>query len=322
MTNFQGTPLRCGIFSCKGLGDGLIALVLSHNLRLNGHRTTTFHPSLGSMQEWFPFSEIRPFPTEDEQIESFDVFFFIYEKTPWMQALLKMCQQRYPTRTIVLNPIATSNTNYAYWANGRFDGEIPFVDNLYRYCRDLLKLAVVTKSNGIAPPSYVIRNRHPTRIIIHSSSSREGKNWPFEKFIALADRLKEEGWEPVFILTEEERALRNVQAPQFNTLSDVAAYVAESGGMIGNDSGIGHLASCLKIPTLTICRSKASARFWKPAWGQGVVITPSSLIPNLKGLRLRDQHWKKWISVSAVHRRFLSLNLGKNNDRCKIVDHL
>ncbi len=304
---------RCAVFSCLGMGDGLIALVLSNNLHLNGGEVTTFHPFLDSLQAWFPHLPIRRFPTSEEMelvLQQFDRLFILFEKSPWMQAILRHCQKHYPDKTTVLNPIATPRRDYPYWEGGRFDGNRAFVDNLYTYCKDILRFTVVTKSNGISVPEGVFPRRFDKRVVIHPTSSREGKNWPREKFLDLAFHLKSMGYAPCFILTQEERQdwdVGGVEAPVFENVSEMASYISESGYMIGNDSGIGHLASCLGLPTLTICRSAQASRFWRPAWARGEVVTPSPWIPNIKGLRLRDQHWKKWISVGKVMNSFSRL---------------
>ena len=309
---------RCAVFSCLGLGDGLISLLLSNNLQLNGFTVTSFHPFLDALQDWFPHLPIRRFPSltdVEPSLQEFDHFFIIYEKSPWMQAILTHCEKHYPQQTTVLNPIATGNRDYPYWENGRFDGNRPFVDNLYVFCKDLLKLPILTKGNGIVIPDRLQPKRFDKRVIFHPTSSRPGKNWARVKFLELGRMLIDEGYHPVFILTQEERQgwdTGNMDAPSFDTLSDLAAFISESGYMIGNDSGIGHLASCLGLPTLTICRSRQSARFWRPAWTAGEVITPSVLIPNLKGLRLRDQHWKKWITVRQALNRFHRLKRDEN----------
>jgi ADP-heptose:LPS heptosyltransferase len=128
-----------------------------------------------------------------------------------------------------------------------------------------------------------------------------------EKFIALSEHLKTQGFEPVFILAEGEKAgwpLERIEVPHFQGLADLCAYICESGYMIGNDSGIGHLASCLKLSTVTICRSLLAANFWRPAWSLGEVVTPSSWIPNVKGLRWRDAHWKRLVGVPKVLKTF------------------
>src|SRR5690348_18510042 len=44
-----GYMQHCAVFSCQGMGDGLISLVLSNNLHLNGAEATTFHPFLNEL---------------------------------------------------------------------------------------------------------------------------------------------------------------------------------------------------------------------------------------------------------------------------------
>lgn len=304
---------RCAVFSCQGMGDGLISLVLSNNLHLNGTETTTFHPFLDALEPWFPHLPIRRFPAlQDLEVilGQFDRFFIIFEKSSWMQAILEFCLKNHRSKTTVLNPIATSRCDYPYWEEGRFNGNRSFVENLYTYCKDILKFAVVTKSNGIVIPKGIMPRKSEKRVVIHPTSSREGKNWSREKYLELSSRLKAEGYSLAMILTQQERQgwdLRGIDVPIFLDLFEIASYVSESGYMIGNDSGIGHLASCLGVPTVTVCRSAQASKFWRPAWARGTVVTPSSLIPNLKGLRLRDKHWKKWISVEKVLKSFSAI---------------
>jgi heptosyltransferase-3 len=300
---------HCAVFSCKGLGDGLIASVLANNLQVNGAVVTLFHPFLQELQRWFPHLEIRSFPSVEELVE-FDAFFFIYEKSDWMQPLLAHCEKHYSGQTVVLNPIATRNTDYPYWVSSKFVGNRTFVDNILSFCRETLCLKLLTKSNGIRIPEGSMSCRQCKRVILHPTSSRPGKDWPQEKFIALAQELRKHGYEPVFVLNEEERRqwdASKISAPVFDNLEELTAFISESGYMIGNDSGIGHLASCLGLPTVTVCRSHKISQFWRPAWARGKVIAPYAWIPNLKIFRLRDQHWKKWVGVKRVLKGFLRL---------------
>lgn len=298
----------CAVFSCMGLGDGLLALILSNNLTRAGHQVTTYHPFLQELQSWFPTLPILPFPKSE--IPLYDHYYIVYENTPWMRAILDHCLKNFRDRTTVLNPIATPHRDYPYWEEGRFDGNQPFADNLLVFCRDLLKLPDPTKENGIQPPSDL--DYHSKRVVIHPTSSRAGKNWTRQKFLALARRLEEDGFEPAFILTEKERLeWPDVEAPLLPSLRNLARFVAESGYMIGNDSGIGHLASCLNLPTLIICRSKLTANFWRPGWKKGEVLYPPCWIPNLKKMRWRDKHWQKFISVNRVHSAFQALQISQ-----------
>lgn len=284
-----------------GLGDGLIASALSHNLVRAGHQVDTFHPIMGQMQPLFPDLSFSP-RSEDLDLQEYDHLFFIYEKSEWMQNLI----HRFPDRTTILNPIATPNCDYPYWEQGRFNGNIPFVDNLMHYCRNILGIEDAVRENGIELPEYIERGKYPQRVILHPTSSRAGKNWSQRQFLDLAKKLERDHYEPVFILTsEEKRTWPSVEAPYFKDLVAVTHFVAESGAMIGNDSGIGHLASCVGVPTLIICRSQMVANFWRPAWAEGRVIVPPKWIPNLKGMRWRDKKWQYFVPVSRVYGEFL-----------------
>ena len=76
------------------------------------------------------------------------------------------------------------------------------------------------------------------------------------------------------------------------------------GFFIGNDSGGGHLAACLHIPTLSIHGRKGKAKVWRPGWGQVEVVTP---LINVIGGSLRQHLWKYFLSIAAVERGFTQL---------------
>ncbi len=296
--------MKCAVFPCIGLGDGLIAAVLSNNLVRSGHQVDTFHPLLPQMAPLFPNLSLLPRAQGIEFLSHYDRLFFIYEKKEWMLTLIDYALTHFPEKTTVLNPIATPNCDYPFWEQGRFDGNLPFVDNLVNYCHRILGAAV--RTNGIELPPHIEKRKYPERVIIHPTSSRAGKNWTQKQFLSLGEKLRGQGLEPVFILTAEERQTwPSVDAPYFKDLVALTHFVAESGAMIGNDSGVGHLASCALVPTLTICRSQMVANFWRPAWAEGRVIVPPTWIPNLKGLRWRDKKWQYFVPVGQVYKEFL-----------------
>ena len=300
------TALQTALFPCLGLGDGLIALILAHNFKRVGRDVVVFHPLLPQMAPLFPGIELKPRP---DHLEDFGKIILFYEKLDWMQGILNEALKQHREKTTILNPIATPNRDYPYWEEGRFDGSKPLVDNLLTYLEQIEEIEGPICENGITLPPEVIKKRYPKRVVLHPTSSRAGKNWTKEKYLKLADRLEKKGYEPVFILTQKEAIdWPEAQAPTFDSLVEVTHFVAESGYMIGNDSGIGHLASCLGIPTLTICRSKMTADFWRPAFGKGEVIVPPRFIPNLKGMRWRDQKWQHFVPVSKVEKEFLNLS--------------
>lgn len=295
--------MQTAVFSGLALGDGLLAMTLAHNLYLNGHQVVLFHRFLGELQSWFPHIPIQPYPPD---LKNFDRFFAIWENTPWMQELLKTLLNKHRERTTVLNPVATPNTDYPFWEEGQFDGKKPFVENLHFFCRDVLKLENAVRENGIVIPEGVTAKKYPRRIVLHPMSSRATKNWPKEKFFKLKQILKNQGYDPCFVVASYEKEGWE-DAYCLNSLSELAVFIAESGFMIGNDSGVGHLASCLGVPTLTICRNARLSNFWRPAWTKGEICLPSKWLPNIKGLRLRDKYWQKAVSVDKVLRTFESL---------------
>lgn len=290
--------MKIAIFSCAGLGDCLLTLILSENLRRAGHEPVTFHPFMQEMQAWFPQLPIRPFPPKYEE---FDQFIVVYEKSEWMKEVLETCLTHYREQTIVLNPIATPNQDYPYWEEGQFDGRIPFADNLVNFCK--AKWGQGEKVNGIVVPFDVKLRCKPKQVVIHPTSSRPGKNWPRPKFLKLAKELRKRGYDPVFMVSPKERA-EWPEAPAFKNLDEMVRCVAESGLMVGNDSGIGHLASLFGIPTVSLFKNQRTADFWKPSFASNLALVPKGWLPNLKGLRWRDKYWHWGISVRRVLRAF------------------
>jgi hypothetical protein len=300
--------MKIAIFSCAGLGDCLLTLILSENLRRAGHEPVTFHPFMKELQGWFPQLPIRPFPPKYEE---FDQFIVVYEKSSWMKEVLDHCLKHFRKETIVLNPIATPNQDYPYWEEGRFDGKVPFADNLVTFCEKIIGIKGAEKANGLVIPLDVKLRSKLNQVIIHPTSSRPGKNWPRAKFLKLAKELKKRGYDPVFMASPKER-VDWPEAPPFQNLEEMVRCVAESGFMIGNDSGIGHLASLFGIPSVSLFKNERTADFWQPAFAPNIALIPKGWLPNLKGLRWRDKYWHWGISVRRVLRAFDQLRVFGN----------
>lgn len=104
---------------------------------------------------------------------------------------------------------------------------------------------------------------HPDRtiVLIHPGSGGLAKCWAAENFLRLAELLRGEKYEVIFLLgpAELERFSPHILDVfcQFPTLSDlsltqVLQVLACSDGYVGNDSGITHLAASLAKPTLAV----------------------------------------------------------------------
>ena len=68
-----------------------------------------------------------------------------------------------------------------------------------------------------------------------------------------------------------------------------------AGALVGNDSGNGHLASFLGIPTVTIYRKKNPHFHWRPDWKPARVVCPRLVLPGLRG-----PLWKPFVTVGDV----------------------
>ena len=85
------------------------------------------------------------------------------------------------------------------------------------------------------------------------------------------------------------------ELPQFDTILALTHFYYESGLHIGTDSGNGHLASALGLPTITIVNRYQSPFTWRPNWGENIIVMPL-LSKNLVG----KHYWKFTISENRV----------------------
>ncbi len=82
--------------------------------------------------------------------------------------------------------------------------------------------------------------------VIHPFSGSARKNWPLEKYRALAAGLKM----PVEWVAGPEEQLEN--ACRFEDLGDLAGWLSGADVYVGNDSGITHLAAAAGVPTVAL----------------------------------------------------------------------
>jgi ADP-heptose:LPS heptosyltransferase len=128
--------------------------------------------------------------------------------------------------------------------------------------------------------------------------------------VRVADDLRARGEEPTFLAPPDERERWEVEIDGRHPvvvlpdLGEVARFLCESRAVVAMDSGIGHLASAVGTPVLSVFRRRSSARFWRPAFGPVCVVTPPRLLPRLPG----PTTWRWTLGAGAVSRalaRFL-----------------
>ncbi|NGX63014.1 MAG: hypothetical protein KR126chlam6_00419 [Candidatus Anoxychlamydiales bacterium] len=307
--------MKAANFSSPGLGDGLIAIALSHNLYLNDIQIDTFHSSLSQMQSYFPHLLIKNYPQIDEIpkiLDSFDQIFISYnENSPFIMKLILDGKNFYPKKIFVLNPCPSKKLGgQPYFEDAFFKPNLSMVDNIDLFCNNVLKLKKTSKKIDLTIPTNLIFQKFKKRIIFHPSGAKKSKNWQIQKYIKLAKYLIDKGFEPVFVVSENETnefvdiEKQNLDLKSFDNLNDLAAFIYESSFMIGNDSGIGHLSSFLGLDTISIFRNHRSASLWRPSWSQNKTVFPNRFIPNISFYRLRDKHWKIFISTRQILKYF------------------
>jgi heptosyltransferase III len=245
----------------------------------------------------------------DRILHQYDWFFVFHNDTSeFIQRLISEGKRRFPDQVKVIYAYPSKGiVHEPYYHDAEIDPGLPIAENLRVFCEKILHLSKSTRSNGLIPPAQLVYRLNNKSVVIHTTSSRAGKNWSPEKYIELSYQLKDKGFEPSLIIGSNERNLWkdcSLKTLEFSSLDAVASFIYESGYFVGNDSGLGHLASFLGIPTVTILRRKTLAKFWAPSFSTGISVAPSSWIPNIRGLRLRDRHWKKLISTQKVLRAF------------------
>lgn len=291
--------MKACVFCSHGLGDGLLFLILSNNLQKNGYEVETFHPHLKEMQDWFPSLKIGPFKKMEKE---YDLIIINYDKRRVTQELIGYCKKRFPKKTWVLH-LSTSICKKPL-GDYVFNRNISVVENLVYFCKKELHLHHVERSNGIVKKK-IIKDRK--KIIIHPFGNKERYHWPLKKYISLAKKFRQDGFKVFFIGSREEKKrffVKDIDFPHFSSLDEVASFIASSQYVIGNNSGIGHLASCLNIPTLILFSTRRQKQLWRPDWTKASFCLPSYLLPNVKFFRLKEKYWKNFISVSKIYKRF------------------
>lgn len=287
------TAGRVAVISSRAVGDSLLLMTVAHNLQLNGATVTVFGRHVHALREWFPGVEVRP-PLDAAMAQTtLAGFSLVLALHPTLDLTGKHPQ------VVLLDHLCN---------NGSKD---PMAHRLFDFCRDGLHLPVTENANGLTAPAKLQHRKYTDRVIIHPTASTADKCWLKSRYVRLAKRLRRHGFDPHFVVAPEERSAwvdvldEGLQVPAFDTLGDVAAWVYESGWFIGNDSGIGHLASNLDIPTLSLFMRRGIARTWRPGWGGGLVLIGSSFLPG--GARFKERFWKYALTVGRVERAFAQL---------------
>lgn len=136
---------------------------------------------------------------------------------------------------------------------------------------------------------------HPT-----NGSYAAGRQWPPERFAAVADQLAREWGARIVLVGTETVAIGRVAALMAEPCLDLsgrtdlptlAGTLGHAALLIGNDSSVGHLAAALDVPVLALF-GPSNDRAWAP-WGTARVVLPPDeaqlpALPDTRGIVVRS----------------------------------
>lgn len=292
---------KIAILPASGIGDALLFQSIAQGCFDQGDDPSLFSPHIPQFAPWFslPAKSLPPLTLANaaDILTPFDAILLQHDNSP-LSRKIKILPQNIFTFYGSHNP--SKHGTLDPHKDFVCDPSLPMVENIQQaHLRFFGRLA---PTPNLSPPPHLVHRRFPQRIAIHPTASSPDKIWPKEKFLRVATLLQKEGLEPVFTVSPQERKLWN--APLFPTLADLASFLYESGAFLGNDSGIGHLASLLRIPHLTIGGNGLQMPLWKTGWLPGTLITPPRPLMKIKTLR---NHWKLFISSRDVFNKLMDV---------------
>lgn len=144
------------------------------------------------------------------------------------------------------------------------------------------------------------------KVIIFPTTPNPKKNYWLGGFAKIASKLMKNGKEPqIVVVPAEQESVRKsfseLEVHSFSSIADLMVFMADARVVISNDSGGGHLAAMLGIPTITITR-KSENFVWRPGYGKAYVVTP------LFTFKLGGGHiWRPLVSQKKIISRALLL---------------
>lgn len=279
---------RVAFSMSNAIGDSLVSMIIVRNMLKDGINVTVFGAPAYALRHWFPDVPIHPLPSGEGSAGAFAGYDTVLQMQ-WNQPLPYLLDVHPRVRTL-------HDVEF---------GDHPgcMAERFADFCRNELGLSNVSLDNGVTPPHHLRHRQYAQRVAIHPEASTDDKRWPASRFLRLAQRLRQRGYEPYFVIAPHERErwkdleAWGIPAPHFGDLHELASWVYESGYFIGNDSGIGHLASNLGIPSVSLFRRRGVSARWRPVWGAVEVVLPWQWVPTS---RLKERFWRQTLTCSRV----------------------
>jgi heptosyltransferase III len=328
----NGDEPKIALVSYDSLGDGLVYLMMAENLRRNGFRVTYYGNRISDLAGWFPQLSIRPYPEMgrlESELRDFDLV--LYCPPSFVRHRLSEVEMRRLAERYVI--ICLSRNFPEFWRvdhTERIEKELPpeksrrlqrlascsgcirhrkfstesVVQITLSFMKEKMGLENVTPDVHLHAPMGLRHRRHRDRIVLCPDSAVPGrKDWTPARILDLAARLKSRGLDPKIVaapgnIAKWQGMAANVcESPALHSVEELAAYLYESGVVVASDSGSGHLASFLRVPTVTIHRRMNRKFAWRPDWAPGVVVCPVITLSVLK-----THIWRPFIPTAKILR--------------------
>lgn len=323
---------RIALVSYDSLGDGLVYLMMAENLRLNGFDVTYYGTRISQLADWVPQLKVRPYPLMCDMESEFGDFDLVLYSPPSFvrhtltDAEMRQLAQRYVMLCVsrsfsgswrvdhrqrigqALPPRKSRQLQRLAGCSGRIGrrkaSRETVVQTALAFMKNSMGLERVTPDVSLHAPAGLEHRRYRNRVVICPDSAEpERKDWTPSRVVDLAARLKARGLDPKIVGCPQNidmwrRMSSGVcESPALPSTEALAAYLYESAVVVGSDSGSGHLASFLRIPTVTIHRRMNRTFAWRPGWGPGVVVCPVITLSVMK-----THVWRPFIPTAKILR--------------------
>jgi heptosyltransferase III len=297
---------KAAIVASKGFGDGLLMLIAANFLRHQKYEVSVFNTPLLSFKKNLPYFHIHPSLENEKLLFSYDLIILQNDNSSFLKEIISSRKENL-------------HVFYASYKNSKhepltekdfiFDPDIPMADNIHLSCQKLFSLPL-DKNIGLVIDQNLIFKKHSRRVVIHPTSTDEDRNWSKKKYLKLSKKIKDEGFEPVIILSKKESSYISSDICEikiFDDFSNLSSFLYESGFFIGNESGPSHLASYLNIPSVVIAGNHQRIKLWQPGWRRAKIITPPSYLSKIRFLNMK-KNWKRFISVNRAFKAFCEIS--------------
>jgi heptosyltransferase III len=286
---------RIAFVTSHRLGDALLSMIVVNNLRREGFKVEVFSGVVYELRDWFPGVIVFPFTELRARASCYQHIW--YER---------------PNRRVAKIPNPHTDSVIVLKESPFYRLALPMSTVHRLICQYELGISRPVLENGLVIPESAQRIKDSPKIIIHPTSSSRLRSWNLKSFIRLVQLLQDQGFEPEFIVGPQEvkvaNRLRKAGMKCFisSDINSVAGKLCTAWRFLGNDSGVGQLASNVGTPTITLFTMTRKAMRWQPCWAPAVAVLPSlsEKFPEL----LRKIIWKYWITPEMVLAAFGPFN--------------